>query len=444
MKRIVLIACLLFICASELFSQSGMRFPELARRLEMYFNKEMIADIQNQFPQGGDYTVWGWDVGDFSGDGVLDAAFSVRIASQRGRIMQVFLFVDLDGYFVKVAQEQFEFVEIPLEIGVVIRNNTCYITRKNKQFDWLIRGYRFDNGSLIHLDEFTTKRIGNLTNESYRNFQTLRNTEKYLDTRTGRVQFLSDYMTIPSYSRGRLLYKGFQDYAFVDNIDYVPKGAFYWSGDDDLSYWVSSAYDDEFLYMTIKVKDDVIVPQSCDSCLADYVDVWFDMNPIKSGQDRFTIRNGDRITYRDNAETGLFRFTIYPGNYMERSASVHISTTDDLEAYQKIASRNVVAISDIQDSIYIIRFKVPFVFFGLQGNPLEHGKIVEYGCTVTVHDYDNEFNSTIYTEKTTSVFDPKNPATYGSFVLIPDKMWYGNARNIYQDDILKTLLEYGF
>lgn len=443
MKKLFLIALILLSVKNISFSQSGMKFPELARRLENYFNKEMILDLQKEFPQGSDYTIWGWDVGDYSGDGVPDAAFSVRIAGQHGRIMQVYLFVDIDGYFVKAGQFPYEYVELPLEVGVVIRDNACYITQKSKQFNWLIRGYRFDNGALILLDEFTTQKIGNFTYESYRNYQNLQNTDKFLETNTGKTRFFAEYSVIPSYRRGRQIYKGYRSDVLVDNINYVPKGAFWWSGSQDLSYKVSSAFDDEYLYMTIKVRDDYVVPQHCDTCICDYVEVWFNMNTINGGN-RFAKINESKIIFNDSLEGGIYCFTIYPGNYLDRTATVKVSTTDDLEAYQKIASRDIMAVSDITDSSYIVRFKVPFVFFGLQGNPIEQGKFIEYGCTISVHDYDNEFRPEEYTRKNSSVFNPQNPSTYGLIVLVPEDKWYGSASNIHLEEILKTLVEYGF
>jgi len=443
MKKLFLVVIIFALVNNFAYSQSGIKFSELARRLESYFNKEMILDLQKEFPQGSDYTIWGWDVGDFSGDGVPDAAFSVRVAGQRGRIMQVYLFVDIDGYFVKAGQFPYEYVELPLEVGVVIRDNACYITQKSKQFNWLIRGYRFDNGALILLDEFTTQRIANLTYESYRNYQNLQNTDKFLETTTGKTRFFAEYSVIPSYRRGRQIYKGYHSEVLVDNINYVPKDAFWWSGSHDLSYKVSSAFDEEYLYMTVKVRDDYVVPQHCDTCICDYVEVWFNMN-IPNGGNRFSKISESKVTFRDSLDGGIYCFTIYPGNYLDRTATVKVSTTDDLEAYQKIAARDILAVSDVSDSSYVVRFKIPFAFFGLQGNPIEQGKFIEYGCTVSVHDYDNEFRPEEYTRKNSSVFNPQNPSTYGLIVLVPDDKWYGSASNIHLEEILKTLVEYGF
>lgn len=446
MKRFTLIILYfaLTFCSQALYSQSGIKFAELARRIEPYFDKALILDLQRQLPQGSDYSVWGWDVGDFSGDENLDIAFSIKLATERKKISQVYLFVDIDGYLTKVGQFPFAFIEMPLEIGVVIRDNACYITQKNKQYDWLIRGYRFDNGSLMHLDDFTTCKIDNLTYESYRNYITLQNTQKYLATVNGKIEFSADYLTIPSYPRSRLIYKGYNPEATSDKVDYVFKGAYNWKGENDASFNVRSAYDDEFLYMTITIFDDNIITQSCDTCPCDYVEIWFDVNPPSSDGSRFVKSISNKVEVRDKADTGIFCFSVYPGNFLDKKAFIRISSTDDLETYQKVASRTVKAASNLKNDGYVLKFKIPFQLMGYTGNPVENDNLIEIGCTVAVYDIDNEFRPEEASWIASSAFSPMNPSTYGALVLIPKDKWYGETTNIYREDILKYLLEYGF
>ena len=61
-----------------------------------------------------------------------------------------------------------------------------------------------------------------------------------------------------------------------------------------------------------------------------------------------------------------------------------------------------------------------------------------------MHDIDNEFRPEEETQIATSVFDKTDPSTYGSIMLIPTNKWYGSAINVYKDDIIKALNEYGF
>jgi hypothetical protein len=447
MKRLLYIIAVLFILSvTNTLSQQGLKFAELAQRLDPYFAKELIGDIKKQLPQGSDYSIWGWDVGDFSGDGYFDVALTVRLAGEKKRTVQVYLFVDLDGFLNRVGQFTYEFVDLPLEIGCVIRYNACFITKKQKQFNWLIRGYRFDNGSLIVLDEYTTTKLEYLTHESYTNYQSLNNTEKYLKTGNGEQKFFAKFLRIPSYQRGRQIYHGYHSEAYTDDIDFVPKGAYWWEGDKDASFWVRSAYDQQYLYMTIRIKDDKIVVQKCDTCICDYVELWFDALPpyIESG-DRFVIDKKDKgLKFRTNAEIGIFRFGFYPGDFLEKKSYVKIGTTDDLESQQKLSARNIKVSSTLQEEGFTIKFKIPFTILGFEENPLTEEKPVELGCTVVYHDFDNEFRPEEETELATSAFSSMNPATYGSLLLIPNEQWYGENINIYKDDIVKVLLDNGF
>ncbi len=84
------------------------------------------------------------------------------------------------------------------------------------------------------------------------------------------------------------------------------------------------------------------------------------------------------------------------------------------------------------------------MIFGFEAAPLEESKWTEFGCTIVYHDIDNEYRPEEETQISTSNFDSSNPMTYGSLLLIPQNKWYGEAENIYADDILKILFEQGF
>ncbi|MBK7185022.1 MAG: hypothetical protein IPH85_03700 [Ignavibacteria bacterium] len=76
----------------SLSAQSGMEFDEFARKIDPYFAEDLIADVRSSMPQGSQYRIWGWDVGDFSGDGFYDLAMSVNILGTRKRECVVYLF----------------------------------------------------------------------------------------------------------------------------------------------------------------------------------------------------------------------------------------------------------------------------------------------------------------------------------------------------------------
>lgn len=444
MKKFIYIIVIIFSGFNLLYSQSGMKFAEFSKRLETYFDEELIADLEKKLPQGSNYSIWGWDAGDFSGDGYYDVAFTVKIAAESRRIAHVYMFIDIDGYLTEVAQMSYEYFELPLEIGIIIKQNTCFVTKKFKQFNWEIKGYRFDNGVLSLHDVFTTEKEDRFTHDSYTNYTALKSYEKY--SGGGKNDgFFANYSVIPSYPRGKQYFKGINAETYIGDVEYVTKGAYYWKGDDDASFSVKSGYDDVYLYMTIKVKDDSYIDLLCDSCHADYIEIWFDVTAQKSGN-RFYNNSKDKYLFRTNAEgSSLYSIKVYPGDFLEKKAFIKdISSTDELEQYQRDAISKIKAVSSLKSDSYVLKFRIPFALFGYETSPADEYKLTELGCTVVYHDIDNEYRPEEESYVASSVFDPNKPASYGSLMLVPPEKWYGDTENIFTEDILKNLIDMGF
>ena len=317
MKKNILKLVFIILFSNLAFSQSGIKYPELVKRLDPYFDVSLLEDIRKQLPQGSDFNIWGYDVGDFSGDGYNDVAMSLRLSGDRSRKMHVYLFADIDGFLQNVGKFNYDFVDLPLEIGVVIRDNKCFVTKKNKQYDWIMDAYSFDNGALIKSEEFSTKRIGDLTYEKVRNYIDLKSSDKYIQTKNGQEVFFRKYLNLPSYWRGRMIYKGYEAELYSDYIDYVHEGAYWWKGEKDCSFRVSSSYDENFLYFTIDVNDESVVPQYCDTCITDMVDLWLDVN-IAGEDNRFAYLSKDgKVNFKTKTETGVFRISVLGKNRNE-------------------------------------------------------------------------------------------------------------------------------
>lgn len=445
LKIAIYLLTLLFLTEFS-YSQGGMRFPELSKKIEPYFAEELIRDVERQLPQGTNYSIWGWDVGDYSGDGFFDLALSVRLSTEKKRIVMVYFFVDIDGFLTQVARFPFEFVEMPLEIGVVIRDNTCFITQKNEQFNWFLQGYRFDNGSLLMLDKFHTQRLDNLTIEFYSNFYSLQNTKKYIITNTSNTIFEVNYLTVPSYSRGRLIYKGYTAEAESKIVEYVYDGAYHWSGPEDASYRIKSSYDEENLYLTITVIDDNVVPDRDEERFSDLVELWFDISGFSGLESRFTLPTKDKsLAFREVADSNIYSLKISPGDFLEKKAYVkEVKSTDELDNSQRAALNRIRAVSSLIADGYVLKLKIPFAIFGYETLPFTDNELLEIGFTTVVYDIDNEFRPEEASKIATSAFNPQNPASFGSLLFIPDGQWYGTTHNIYRDDILKYLSELGF
>lgn len=440
---IILTIIALLVTQTIAFSQSGMRYSEFAKKLEMFYHTDLIADITDEMPKT-DFTVWGWDVGDFSDDGHNDIAFCIRRAGLKEKTVDVYIFADIDGFLVKVGQFEYEFVELPLEVGIAFKYGILYITQKFKHQHWKMISYKFINGSLSMYDEFLTLRQGRLTHEVCHNYYTLQSTEKYLNSVSGKVDFFADYITIPSYSRGRLIYKGITSEALVNSIEYVPVGAYWWKGEEDLSYTVSSAYDDNFLYFTINVKDDYVArPYNSRLTRGEEVEIWIDPTEYNSKNDRFAASRDEDLTYNNNLKSHIYKFDIVLGDFVNIEPIISISSTGELNPVQKIAAMNMNVVADLTETGYYVMFRIPFSVLDRQIPVSE--EMVEWGCTVRVIDIDNEFRSEEATILQTSTnFEDHNPSSYGSIVFVPDQLWYGETINIYREKIIQVLEEFGY
>lgn len=433
-----IILFLFFLIPISAFSK-GMTFDEFAPKIQKYFDNKLIQDIQKNLPTDSKYQIWSWDVGDFTGDGYYDVAFSVRVASDKGKKIRTYMFADIEGYLVEVASFRYDFFEIPLEIGVVIRDNVCFITQKHKQYKWTIWGYTFKNGNLIKVDEFNTERDGKFTKETYENYLSLKNQEKYLVTSNGNIEYELNFVTLPSYPRGKIIYEGYTHEIHNDKVKYVNKGAFDWEGAEDASFKVSSSYDSDFLYLDINVVDEKIIFPDCDDCIGDYVDLWLENKPLD--QDKLYKLRDRKLNEFDSKQSNYFNISIQPGNFLDVKPSVQLRTMDKDNSEIKEASQNIIAYSNLTENGYNIKCKLPLSLIGL--NSINENEYYEVPCSVVLHDIDNIFRPNEKSEVSSSENLLEEPTTYGTLLLVPPNKWYGYVENIYSDKLLYQLKKYG-
>jgi hypothetical protein len=438
--RCIILGLLWSISSGLLHAQSGMTFEQLQPKLQQYFIDELIGDVKDQLPKGIGYTIWGWDVGDFSGDGVNDLALSIRLAGDKSKTVNVYLFTDIEGYLTNVGKFSYNFFALPIEVGVSIKDNACSVVEKQKDFEWTVTSYRLTAGSLIVLNKFKTERAKLLTHEAERNFQTLYGTEKYRETRSGDEVFTSEFLSLPAYVRGRKIVQGYATDAQSGSIRFVTQGSFYWQGDKDCSFDVRCAYNEQYLFYLVRVKDDKVIGERVEGGTTEKIEVWLD---VSNTGNRFVRSGGGGDKFRLTADSNIFSFVMTPGNFTDRKPSVVISSTDDLTDIQRQASQQVRVASSLTDSGYVIKVRIPFELLGFIGAPVDKAKITEYGCTVLVRDVDNEYRPEEETVIATSKFLNGNPSSYGSLLFVPDIMVYGEALNIYLDQIAERLRQLG-
>lgn len=437
---------LLSLCVHNLEAQSGLTFQEFKSKLEKYFNSEMLNDIEKQVPQKSRISVWGWDVGDFSGDSYPDLAFSIKILDEKRRNVYVFLFVDIDGYLKLVFFDSYEYLELPLEIGISIQNGKCSITQKKKKDFWTYKSYTFDNGVIYLAEEYISESLmGNAIEYQidYIHCEYKVNYEP-LDIRTEKFQ--TNFLFIPSYDRSKQIFKGYPVITYANKVDFVIKGSYYWKGEEDASMGIKSSFDEDYLYFSIRFTDDNFIPPECDKCVGDFFSFWFDFTPYKGTLQRVFKQSGNKLIPRTNFEGSLFEIKIFPGNFLEKLPYVaSVNSTDPLDQEQiKSISRIKIFVNREDSTNFVLKIRFPFSLFGYERCPIENDEPIYIGCNIVFHDIDNEFRPEQETSITNSAFDDTRPSTFGELVLIPDFKKFSYSKNIFLENIVNLLEGFGF
>src|SRR5690606_8204188 len=145
--------------------------------------------------------------------------------------------------------------------------------------------------------------------------------------------------------------------AFIYDIDYVIKGAYDWEGEEDASFFVSSAYDEEFLYLTVDVKDDKILVPSCEDCNGDYIELWFNLDNIP--KENLIQKDGKEMKYAKNEDSIFYKFSLYLGNFAEEKSYVLLSSNKDVPEKAKQLLNNIKSVALENEGGYISKLKIP-------------------------------------------------------------------------------------
>ena len=422
-------------------AQESITWEALAELLDPYFAPELVGDVRKALP-ATPFDVWGFDVGDYSGDGYNDLIVSIRMKNDRSRDMKIYYFVDIEGIVDVVRQETAQFVELPIEVGVTIGDGKAYLIYKRVEGNWEIFGRQYRDGVVMLVDHYTTNRGEILTHETYRNFQELEGFDRYLRIRNDEEIFRNDFLTVPSYRRGRHISAGYAQTATATMSANVVRGAYWRENEKDLQVSLRSAWDPDYLYFNILVDDDQVEPRAYDNdSVGDRVEIWIDMYPFR---DRFLV-SSKRTDFRLQSDTNIYGLMIDLGDLADEAPDVKVSTTNLFDESQTRATSKVRAFAARRDSGWALKVRVPFKLLGYETAPVDESMLLEIGSTVVVHDLDNPWRPDEVTVMATSNnFDNTKPATFGSLVIVPSSLHYGESENIFMGEVKERLEEIGY
>lgn len=446
MKKVILVGFIYFLLVPNLaIPQSGMTAAEFKVKLEQYFNEDMVNDVFSKIPQQTRFTVWGWDVGDFSGDNNTDLAFSIKVLGESRKIVYVYMFVDIDGYLEPIYVEPFQYVSLPLEIGISIRSNMCSITQKRENDFWTIKSFTFDNGILRLVEEYSSQLLSNYGLETWVNYKSNEVKIKVESLGKNPLDFQTTYFFVPSYPRNSYVFKGYPVNTYVDKVDFVVRGSYYWKGEADASFSIKSSFDQNFLYFTMFITDDFFVAKECDKCIGDKVIFWFDFQPYANSFKRIFKKTDNQLLLRDKPEGNIYKLEFNLGNLLEKSPFVEsINSNEPLDEEQIKSTEKIKLFFTIENAKYVLKVRVPFTFFGFEQLPTDNDLPVHIGFNAMYVDVDNEFRINEVTYLTNSDFDETKPSTFGELILIPNFQKFTFAKNIYLQNLLRILEDFGF
>jgi hypothetical protein len=104
----------------------------------------------------------------------------------------------------------------------------------------------------------------------------------------------------------------------------------------------------------------------------------------------------------------------------------------------------ISAKSALRDNGYVIRLRIPFSAIGIRAREIGLSKAKEVGCTIVLHDIDNEFRPEEESTISTSDIEEMNPATLGILRFVPDDEAYGNVTPIFTTSVCTYLRTLGF
>ncbi len=113
--------------------------------LDGIYSDDMIDEITYFLPEN--LSVINFNIGDYSGDDMLDIVISYNDNTCKKNSYNVLLLINDSDTFIEGGLFQFGWYYTPYDISFTIKDNICYITHIEKH-KWVFTGFTYDNGEL--------------------------------------------------------------------------------------------------------------------------------------------------------------------------------------------------------------------------------------------------------------------------------------------------------
>ena len=482
-----LLFCRMIAHPSPAFAQ-GMTLDSVLPRIGASLHSTALAEqLRDRIPDFANVRVWGLATGDFSNDSLPDLALSLYDPGRAHDKVRVYLFENVnDQKLADRFEREIPFVESPIEVGLTVDGSVVTITQKTSEDHWLQEGYSIESGDVVLVDRYETQQENlaaaksgkphPLGHEVYRNYENLRTRESYFTGNTGGSMLAESFFTVPAYARLRELYPGYGSNLSDSSKDFIVEGLGLRRDATDLSIRsMQAAYTDDYLYITVRVRDDYVTGGHSDIAANDRVSFWFDTKYTgdRLNRDRRILsEQGGFPTFRTALDSLVSNITfVLPAHPGKVTQITYSSVLNPLPAIEEEGLKKVRAVMEYDTANgvvngYRLTLRIPFTFLGFESNP-EHAyetpvpisakegsseiaatasitDAATLGFTALVYDVDDPARPNEATVQATSKYEAGNPSTFGTLVLEPGALYYGEVHPTYLDMLRKGLQAAGY
>ncbi|HWF43906.1 MAG TPA: hypothetical protein VG537_04615, partial [Candidatus Kapabacteria bacterium] len=181
-------------------------------------------------------------------------------------------------------------------------------------------------------------------------------------------------------------------------------------------------------------------------------------------------KEGGFPTFRDRLDSLVYNITFSLPSQPGRVTQVTYSTVSPLTPMEQDGLKNVRAQMSYDTaggvvSGYTLRLRIPFTFLGFETNPAKLyekppvsfsgeptapeqqngiGEAATLGFTALVYDVDDPARPNEVTVQATSKYQQSNPSTFGTLVLEPSSLYYGEVHPTYLEQVRSGLSLAGY
>ncbi len=476
----------LLLFSTRLFAQ-GMTVDSLLPRIGSELHNPALAEqLRTLIPDFENSHVWGFATGDFTNDSLPDLALSIYDGDRSKSAVRVYLFENENNQkLTSRFEKEISFVESPIEVGISIEGSVVTITRKTAAEHWEQEGYSIEWGDVVLVDRFETDeenvsgsgsgKAHELGHEVYRNFETLRTKESYFTGSSGDALLAESFFSLPSYGRLRELYPGYGHILSDSTTDFILSGVGLRRDASDLSIRsMQTAYNDEYLYLDIRVRDDYVIGGQPSIEANDRISFWFDTKYTgdRLNRDRRLLSmEGGFPTFRTTLDSLVSNITFALPPHPGKVTQITYSSVAPLTQLQQDGLKRAMALMSYDTgggvvNGYRLTLRIPFSFLGFETNPerayetpLQLGSAEDsselptsasitnaatLGFTALVYDVDDPAHPNEVTIQATSKYEAGNPATFGTLILEPSALDYGEVHPTYLDTLRAGMTSAGY